>query len=136
MTEEQEKELKQKKMKALGEYIASLRKEKGLSVRQLAEKIRVSDPYLYQVESGKKALTDPVYFNRLAEFFEINVAELLQRAGYLPATDEEKRIEDAIKKIVTDKSLEFGTRLSGKLETKEKKAIIQLYERAKGKKLL
>ena len=133
MNEDEEKSIK---MKILGEYISSLRKERGLSVRQLAEKIKLSDPYLYQVESGKKALTDPAYFNRLAEFFAINVEEFLRRAGYLPTSTEGEKIEEAINIIIADKTFEFGTRLSGKLETKEKKAIIQLYEQAKGIKLL
>ena len=127
---------KEKRMKAFGEYLTGLRKAKDVSVRQVAEATQMSDPYLYQVENGIKSLTSPDWFKRLADYYGVPVEELLKKAGYMDETDEDKKIDEAFAKIVTDHSFDLGTRFSGKLNKEEKKFIIGLYEKAKKVKLL
>jgi len=128
---------KEKRMKEFGEFLAKLRKAKNVSVRDVAKEIQLSDPYLYQVESGKKALTDPESFNKLAKYFEIDVKELLEKAGYIIGEeDEEQKVDKVLQHIKTDPEFKYGTRLSGKLDLNTKKFIIEMYEKATGKKLL
>ncbi len=127
---------KTERMKLLGEYLSELRTKKGVSVRDVAKAVKLSDPYLYQVESGKKSLTDPEKFRRLAEYYEVPVTDLLKKGGYIPIPEEEKKVDDAIRKIGADPSFQWGARFSGQMSWEEKKSLIELYEQITKKKIL
>lgn len=122
--------------KRFGAYITRLREEKKVSIRRVAEETKISDPFLYQIEKGEKSLTDPEFFNVLANYYGVKVEELLKQAGYLPMHDQEKEIEMAIKKIITDKDYKLSTVFWSKLSEDEKLEIIVLYEEATGKKVI
>ncbi len=129
---------KLKRMKEFGEFLRSLRMEKNnVSVRMVAKAIDVSDPYLYQVENGKKALTDPEFFNRIADYFNIHVEELLKKAGYLRERDNEKeKIEKAFTHVINDPKFQFGSRMRGKYDLDAKRFIIEVYEKMTKRKVL
>ena len=59
-----------------GSRIRSLRKKRGLTQEQLAEKMNVSTPYIAKIENGKQ--TGPVELAvEFAEFFAVSLDYLL-----------------------------------------------------------
>ena len=59
-----------------GSRIRSLRKKRGLTQEQLAEKMNVSTPYIAKIETGKQ--TGPVELAvDFAAFFEVSLDNLL-----------------------------------------------------------
>jgi len=120
---------KKQKKEIFGEYLQKLRKHKNVSVKEMARGTGISDPFLYQVESGKKSLTSPEYFNRLARYFQIDVSELLKKAGYIQEDDEETKINKAFDSILKDPQFKFGSRMRGKYDLEAKKFIVEMYEK-------
>ena len=60
-----------------GGLIFQLRREKGLTQRQLAEKLGVSDKAISKWERGM-GLPDPVYWDKLSALLEADMSRLLQ----------------------------------------------------------
>ena len=76
-----------------GSRIRSLRKKRGLTQEQLAEKMNVSTPYIAKIENGKQ--TGPVELAvEFAEFFEVSLDYLLVGKGDFA---EEQKAIDKIK---------------------------------------
>ena len=72
----------------LGIAISALRKMRGLSQEQLAEKANVSTPYIEKIENGKQP--GPVELAvEFAEFFEVSLDYLLVGKGDF--AEEQKR---------------------------------------------
>lgn len=69
-------------MTDFGQYLRKLRKAKGMSIRQLALKARVSNPYLSQLEKGKRSRPSPEILARLASCLGVTYGELMKAAGY------------------------------------------------------
>lgn len=71
-----------------GSRIRNLRKIRGLTQEQLAEKMNVSTPYIAKIENGKQ--TGPVELAvEFSEFFEVSLDYLLVGKGDFAA--EQKR---------------------------------------------
>lgn len=70
----------------LGQYLASIRLDRNLSLRQVEEKSNkaVSNAYLSQLETGKILQPNPTVLNALAEVYDISYLQLMKLAGYLP----------------------------------------------------
>ncbi len=60
-----------------GKFLMTLRKEKGITQSQLAEKLNVTDKAVSRWETGRN-YPDIELFERLAKIFEITVSELLE----------------------------------------------------------
>jgi transcriptional regulator with XRE-family HTH domain len=73
-------------MEALGEFIRRQRKLANLSLRQLAEKTRLSNPYLSQIERGLHQPSMRV-IKLLSEALNVSAETLLTQAGLLHHTD-------------------------------------------------
>lgn len=132
---EKAKMQKDKRLKEFGEYLSTLRKTKKVSVNIAAKAAGISSPYLYQVEYGKKALSDPVSFQKIASFYEVPVDDLLKKAGYLPESEnEETTLEKKFVHAISDPLFNFGTRLRGKVDMDVKKFVVEMYEKLKEKK--
>ena len=69
--------------KAMGEFIAALRKANGLTQKQLAEKLNVSDKSVSRWECGDGA-PDLALIPVLAEVFGVTCDELLRGARRAP----------------------------------------------------
>lgn len=69
-----------------GEYLRSLRQEKGLTLTKLAEESGVSHPYLSQIENGKKNnYPSSEVLIKLAGPLGVDYEELMEKAGHLPS---------------------------------------------------
>ena len=77
-------------MKTLGERIRELREKRDWSGRELAKKLKVSAPFLSDVELGRRYPSDEV-LERLASFLETTLDDLKKHDARAPV-QELKRI--------------------------------------------
>jgi transcriptional regulator with XRE-family HTH domain len=75
----------QMQMEALGAFIRSTRKNANLSLRQLAEMTRLSNPYLSQIERGLHQPSVRV-IRLISDALNVSAETLLVQAGLLHAT--------------------------------------------------
>jgi transcriptional regulator with XRE-family HTH domain len=102
--------------KALGDFIRAQRRLADLSVRQLAEMARVSNPYLSQIERGLHKPSAQVLKN-LADALHVSAEAFYKQAGLL---DKDVARREA--------SVEEAIRLDTKLSTEQKDALIRVYQ--------
>jgi transcriptional regulator with XRE-family HTH domain len=84
----------------IGSFIRDLRENAQVSVRQLAERSGVSNPYLSQVERGLRKPSADV-LNQIAKALRVSAEVLYVRAGILEPS-EKSHVRDA---IITDASI-------------------------------
>jgi transcriptional regulator with XRE-family HTH domain len=84
----------------IGSFIRDLRENAQVSVRQLAERSGVSNPYLSQVERGLRKPSADV-LNQIAKALRISAEVLYVRAGILEPS-ETSHVRDA---IITDTAI-------------------------------
>ena len=128
-------------VKALGKYLKELREKRGLGIRQVERETGIPNAYLSLLEKGSKThLPPPAVLGKLAKLYEVSVETLLAQAGYLSQPEEgpdpEVQVEKAFQHVRTDPKFQFGTRVKGNLSIEAKRFIIEMYERATGRKLL
>jgi len=125
-------------MKELAEYLKNLRGD--LSIRQVAEKTGISNAYLSQLESKKRKKPHPDVLQKLADFYDVPILELFEKAGYLKEGElretQEQKIDKAFAHVISDPAFQYGTRLKGKYDFDAKRFIIEMYEKLTKKKLL
>jgi len=123
-----------------GEYLRTLRLEKRYSLRQVEELSGVSNSYLGLIERGQRPIPGADILKKLAPVFDVPVRDLLTAAGYLKEEDislsEEDEVEMAFRFVMNDPRYKSGTRIKGGLNTEVKRFIVEMYEKATGKKLL
>jgi transcriptional regulator with XRE-family HTH domain len=71
---------------SLGDYLREQRTQSRLSLRQLAEQVGVSNPYLSQIERGLRRPSAEV-LQQLAKALRISAEQLYIRAGIVSPTD-------------------------------------------------
>lgn len=81
----------------IGSFIRDLRENAHVSVRQLAERSGVSNPYLSQVERGLRKPSADV-LSQIAKALRVSAEVLYVRAGILEPSDK-SQVRDA---IITD----------------------------------
>ena len=70
-------------LKSFGMYLQNLRKDKGLTLIELSEKIGYSDAYISQVEKGRRKNRPTIeMLKALSEALDTPFSELLRKAGY------------------------------------------------------
>lgn len=72
----------------LGEYLASVRVDRGLSLREVerATDKTVSNAYLSQIENGQIKRPSPNILYALAELYGVSYEDLMERAGFVTPT--------------------------------------------------
>jgi transcriptional regulator with XRE-family HTH domain len=80
-------EEKQRPARTLGGYLAAVRSDRGLTLRQVEEQTKkeVSNAYLSQLENDKVKQPSPNILHALSAIYEIDYIGLMERAGYLNA---------------------------------------------------
>jgi transcriptional regulator with XRE-family HTH domain len=123
-----------------GEYLRTLRTEKKLSLREVEELSGVSNSYLGLIERGQRPIPGADILKKLAPVYDVPVRDLLNAAGYLKdeeiSLSEEDEVEMAFRYVMNDPRYKSGTRIKGGLTTEVKRFIVEMYEKATGKKLL
>lgn len=123
-----------------GEYLRTLRLEKRYSLREVEELSGVSNSYLGLIERGQRPIPGADILKKLAPVFDVPVRDLLAAAGYLNQEDtslsEDDEVDMAFRFVMNDPRYKSGTRIKGGLNTEVKRFIVEMYEKATGKKLL
>jgi transcriptional regulator with XRE-family HTH domain len=109
-------------MEALGDFIRRRRKLANLSLRQLAEKTRLSNPYLSQIERGLHQPSMRV-IKVLSEALNVSAETLLTQAGLLHRDGQDT---DSGKRDVPD--VERAITADGRLSEQQKAALISVYQ--------
>lgn len=78
----------------IGKFIFKLRKEKGLTQQEFAEKLKVTDRAISNWENGKN-MPDLALFKPICDVFEISINELLS-GERLQDSDYQKRFEENV----------------------------------------
>lgn len=75
--------------RTLGKFLAAVRSDRGLSLRQVEEKSgkEVSNAYLSQLENDRVKQPSPSILHSLSIIYEIDYILLMERAGYLNAQE-------------------------------------------------
>ncbi len=81
-----------------GNFIKELRKEKGLTQKEMGDKLNITDKAISKWERGL-SFPDISMLNSLADFFEVDISELLNcERGAKQEVDVEALIKEAIEK--------------------------------------
>jgi len=75
----------------LGKYLAFIRDDRGMTLRQVEESTKISNAYLSQIENDKIKQPSPNKLYSLAELYDIDYEELMERAGHI--TSSKKRAQ-------------------------------------------
>jgi transcriptional regulator with XRE-family HTH domain len=105
---------------ALGSFIRSQRKLANLSLRDLAERTRISNPYLSQVERGLHEPSVRV-LKSIAEALNVSAETLLAQAGLLEDDDGDTERADS------EPSTEAAIRADPDLTDDQKTALLAVY---------
>jgi transcriptional regulator with XRE-family HTH domain len=105
-------------LEGVGEFIRSQRRLAQLSLRQLAERAKVSNPYLSQIERGIYKPSAEV-LKGIAEALNISADSLYARIGLI---DPERASghDDA-------PSVESAVRMDPRLTTRQKETLLSVY---------
>jgi transcriptional regulator with XRE-family HTH domain len=102
-------------LKSVGDFIRGQRELLSLSMRQLAEMAKVSNPYLSQIERGVYTPSAQV-LKGIADALDMSAETLYREAGLL---------DDSVGR--PGLSVEEAIRVDGRLTQEAKQALIQVY---------
>ena len=104
-----------------GEFLAELRKEKGIKQKELAEKLYVSDKAVSKWETGH-SIPDVSLLVPLAEILGVTVTELLEcKRMDAPESMDASRADDLVKTVIE---------LSEEERSRERKGNMLIYRYA------
>ena len=83
----------------LGEYLLQARADRGYSIRELAERSRISTAEISRLESGKRLKPSPDVLRALADALCLEYSRLMQLAGYI---EEVHEADSAFEKVFKD----------------------------------
>ncbi|HEY7146112.1 MAG TPA: helix-turn-helix transcriptional regulator [Streptosporangiaceae bacterium] len=108
-------------MELLGSFIRSQRKRANLSLRQLAERTRLSNPYLSQIERGLHQPSVRV-IRAIADALNVSVETLLAQAGLLQ--------KDELSGLASQQppGVQAAIEAEDRLSAEQKAALIAVYE--------
>jgi SOS regulatory protein LexA len=72
-----------KDLQLFGAFLKQLRKNKGLTIRQLEKLSGVSNAYLSQIENGKRGMPNPEILKKIHGPLGVGYDDLMERAGYI-----------------------------------------------------
>ena len=73
-----------------GKYLAGIRKEKGISLREVNKLKDISYSHLSMIEHGKRNVT-PALLRNLADLYNVDYLDLYEKAGYIDLIKSENR---------------------------------------------
>jgi transcriptional regulator with XRE-family HTH domain len=103
-----------KTVESLGDYLKEQRVEAELSLRQLADRAGVSNPYLSQIERGLRRPSADV-LQQIAKGLRISAEQLYLRAGILDPDD------------TSDDSVELAVLGDPRLTERQKASLLDVY---------
>lgn len=100
-------------MTPFGKQVRQERKERGMSIGFMAEKLGVSTPYLSQLETGVKPATSRI-LDRIIELFDLNQgdAEALTRAAAHSQQQTVSSVTIDVRSDASERDRELATHLA------------------------
>lgn len=122
-----------KKEFPFGEYLKTLRQRKGVSLKKVEDDTGVPNAYLSQLETGtRRRIPSSKRLNVLADYYNVSVQQLLEKAGYFNKADIKETEEDKIKKsflqAIGDPRFKHGMRIKNKNDLDYMRFINEIYE--------
>jgi len=102
----------------LGAIIRRQRELAELPMRQFAEAVGISNPYLSQIERGLRAPSEAV-LEAIADSLHVSANDLYAKAGYVGASDDEPDAEEA--------GLMVAIGAATELTSSQRKALREVY---------
>lgn len=87
--------------KRFGAYLKKLRKDNGLTIRELEKQSGVSNAYLSQLENGKRGIPTPDILMKIHEPLGVGYDELMEKAGYISSTTKNELLPETIQTMNT-----------------------------------
>jgi transcriptional regulator with XRE-family HTH domain len=102
-----------------GDFLRKLREKKGVSLKEAEKAIGVSNAYISQLETGtRKKLPDPERIRAIANYYNVSVAELLEKAGYYEPEEiketYEQKVEKSFAHLINNPKLSTGINIKPK----------------------
>lgn len=91
-------------------HLKDLRKLKGYTIREVADRSGVSPAYISQLENGNRNVPSPDIIAKLSEGLNISYSKLMSAAGYLEKNDEHEELSAApinLRRFLRDNDLVF-----------------------------
>ena len=124
---EAQRDVWEARREALGAFIREQRKQANLSLRQLAEKTSLSNPYLSQIERGLHQPSVRV-LKAISDALNLSAETLLAQAGLIDAMADAKAAEHAEAAGRTAvPGTEQAIRADKRLSEDQKSALIAVY---------
>ncbi|MCU6794819.1 MULTISPECIES: helix-turn-helix domain-containing protein [Paenibacillus] len=79
------------------EQLRDMRKLKGFTIRELADRSGVSSAYISQMENGNRGVPSPDVLMKLSEGLNTPYSNLMEIAGYLEQPQDSERSKDYVK---------------------------------------
>jgi transcriptional regulator with XRE-family HTH domain len=115
--------------------LKDLRKEKGYTIREVAERSGVSTAYISQLENGQRGVPSPEVLMKLSEGLNASYESLMITAGYLPGQGEHRPKTDApvnLRRFLRDNDLMFdGVRLTEEDKERVERLLTALFWKEK-----
>jgi transcriptional regulator with XRE-family HTH domain len=84
------KSMEEKLKQAFGEYLRKLRKERGFTLREVENKVNVSNAYLSQLERGERGVPTIRVLSKLAEAYGVSLTSLTEEMEGIIHKDREE----------------------------------------------
>jgi transcriptional regulator with XRE-family HTH domain len=108
----------------LGEFIRRQRELQDLSMRQLADLVGISNPYLSQIEHGLREPSEKV-LDAIAQNLELSAQALYEHGGRRPEDEADKGSEPAVVAAI---------RADPKLTARQREALLEVYDAFVGRR--
>jgi transcriptional regulator with XRE-family HTH domain len=107
----------------LGEYIRRQRELQELSLRQLADLVGISNPYLSQIERGLREPSEKV-LDAIARSLELSAEGLYEQGGRRRGEEDDKEQPAVVAAIRADRSL----------TARQRQALLEVYDAFTGRR--
>jgi transcriptional regulator with XRE-family HTH domain len=67
--------------KEFGKYLKQLREDRGMTLRDVEEMVKISNAYLSQVENGQRSVPTMKILSKLAQAYGVSVTVLAEQAA-------------------------------------------------------
>jgi transcriptional regulator with XRE-family HTH domain len=106
----------------LGEYIRRQRELQELSLRQLADLVGISNPYLSQIERGLREPSEKV-LDAIARSLELSAEGLYEQGGRRRGEEDDEEAPAVVAAIRADRSL----------TARQRQALLEVYDAFTGR---
>lgn len=114
-----------------GEELRNIRKQKKLSLKEVAKKGELSHSYISQIENGKRNAPKPEIIHKLAFGLDIDSDELMYKAGYINRKTYSDKLSENLsenKKELAEYTKEYLSEQLDALKSKDTNNNISIYD--------